>query len=233
MPSGHEDLPPAARRRLDAVSAPTGPSTSFLSAADHALARALGHRPLAQVTGSAIWFVRYVPVAGSREMPAVTRALAGGRAAALARLTEEARLVDADAVIGVELTQAERPWAPGVLELRALGTAVRMARRPRAPRPVLTNLSVQDLWALERAGARALGLAIGTCAYFASAAGVAWKETTRESLELRHLSSGVARSSAIARGSLGDAAARLSARGVVGVQLPVPLRAVLDLRGAG
>lgn len=222
MPSGHEDLPPAARRRLDAASAPTGSTTSFLSSAQQALLGLFPGWALAQVTGSAIVQLsnlQSLRVAGSREMGGLTRLLAGGRGSALGGLAEEARLVGADAVVGIELTQLERPWATGLLEFRALGTAVRMELRPRASRPVLTNLSAQDLWTLARAGGRALGLAAGTCAYFASAGGVGWKNTTRESLELRHLSTGIARSTAIARRHLRDAAARLGAEGVVGLQL--------------
>src|SRR5438067_8833860 len=90
-------------------------------------------------------------------MPSVTEALSHARALALGRLEQEAQRVGADAVVGVQLTQRKYEWAPGLLEFRALGTAVRSQRARARARPVLTNLSGQDLWKLGPAGSRPRG----------------------------------------------------------------------------
>ena len=223
-------LPLSAERRLKALRA-SGLTSSYLGAGEHALVRAAGYRPLGQVMGSAIYLVRFALVMGAREMPAPTNALARARSLALGRLEQEAQRVEADAVVGVRLTQSAYEWASALvqgrpasalsslIEFQAHGTAVRRdRRRHKSARPVLTNLTGQDLWKLERAGFRALGVVSGTSVFW-SGSGRSWQLTTRESTEVGHLTKGFsgARESAMKR--LRTAALKLGAQGVAGVEL--------------
>jgi uncharacterized protein YbjQ (UPF0145 family) len=224
-------LPLGAERRLKALRA-GGLTCSYLSAEAHALLRAGGYRPLAQVMGSAIYYVTFTLVMGSREMPAPTRALIRARSLALGRLEQEAQRVEADAVVGMRLSRSAYEWASvlaqgrpesaasSLIEFQAQGTAVRRDRGPQtSARPVLTNLGGQDLWKLERAGFRPRGLVAGTSVFYASGAGRGWQLTIRESMEVRHFSEGLSRARELAMTRLRVAATQLGAEGVVGVEL--------------
>jgi uncharacterized protein YbjQ (UPF0145 family) len=227
-------LPLSAERRLKELR-DGRLASSYLSVGEYALVRAAGYAPLAQVVGSAIYYVGFTLVLGSREMPAPTNALTRARSLALGRLEQEADRVDADAVVGVRLTQRSYEWgsalgqggapesaASSLIEFRAVGTAVRR-RGGRSPhtgaRRILTNLSGQDLWKLERAGARPLGLVAGTSVFYASGAGRGWQLTARDNIEVAHFTNGLFRARGLAMNRLRSAAAQVSADGVVGVEL--------------
>ena len=105
------------------------------------------------------------------EVPALSMAYNESRRLALGRLLEEARTAAADAVVGVRITQGAHDWAPGAVEFIAVGTAVHMPERLRAPggATVLTDLSGQEFWKLCAAGMRPVGIAAHTSVHYVPA----------------------------------------------------------------
>jgi uncharacterized protein YbjQ (UPF0145 family) len=123
----------AAERRLAELGEGAGAFTSDLSVADFALCHRLGIRALAQVMGGSIYQVGYqstpwpTGTSGSFmfELEAISEAWNEVRRRALDRLAQEARLVGADAVIGVQLETGGRDWVENSIEHTVIGTAVR------------------------------------------------------------------------------------------------------------
>jgi uncharacterized protein YbjQ (UPF0145 family) len=110
------------------------------------------------------------------EIETISQAHRDARHLALNRLWLEAQLVNADAVIGVHLK--ERLITKGahgkggddgdeVIEFTVVGTAVRAPwlAEGQVRRPVLTDLSGQDLWALAREGFVPCGFIFDFCRY--------------------------------------------------------------------
>ncbi|MHB8469610.1 MAG: heavy metal-binding domain-containing protein [Gaiellaceae bacterium] len=161
------ELPARAQQRLTEIGRRGGLFTSDLSVSEFALVGAIGLRPLAQVMGSSIYHVGWQQRPGgfgmqfgavSQELTVVSEAWNTARLRAFARLEQEAKLVGADAVVGVHLTVGRHDWAAGAIEYVAVGTAVRIDGAEHAERPTVTDLSGQDYWKLWRAGHRPLGV---------------------------------------------------------------------------
>jgi uncharacterized protein YbjQ (UPF0145 family) len=193
-------IPLTAERRLQALGGDGALFTSGLSVNEFALLDRLGPRPVAQVMGASIHQIgwQYLPVPDSwrasasgwqsgsaspmgagwndtlvTELDVITRAWDQARRRALDRITEEARLVGADAVLGVRLQIGEHDWASGTVDYLVSGTAVRFPGGEPAGWPLLTDVSVQDYWNLYQAGYDSLGLVATTSVVFVSTAGSA------------------------------------------------------------
>jgi len=168
------EIPLAAEQRLNALRS-GGAFTSDLSAADFALCRQAGLRPLAQVMGTSVYQVGWDPTlnytaggfagGGFQELPVLTRAYNEARLRALYRLGREAQAVGADAVVGAtwRVSRESIGDAEGSLEYSIVGTAVRR-EQPAAGSAadgaqVLTDLSVADYVKLLQAGIEPVGLA--------------------------------------------------------------------------
>ena len=170
------ELPLRAQQRLGEIGKTGGGIfTSDLSVNEFALAHAIGLRPLAQVMGSSIYHVGWQQRPGawgmqmgaiSQELTVVSEAWNAARLRAFARLAQEAKLVGADAVVGVRLTVGSHDWAAGAIEYVAVGTAVRIDGAERAERLALTDLSGQDYWKLRQAGHRPLGVVGATTVHY-------------------------------------------------------------------
>jgi len=170
-------LPLRAQQRLAEFSADSL-FTSDLSVNEFALAHALGLRPLSQVMGSSIYHVGWQQSPGtwggggwqlggtSQELTMLSEAWNTARRRAFGRLEQEARLLGAHAVVGVQLTTGRHDWAAGAIEYIAVGTAVRIDGAEPAEQPVLTDLSVQDYWQLTQAGYRPLGVVGASAVYY-------------------------------------------------------------------
>jgi uncharacterized protein YbjQ (UPF0145 family) len=96
------------------------------------------------------------------ELETETEAWNEARRLALGRLSEEAKLAGADAVVGVQLERGAYDWSRDVLEFVATGTAVRSERFELGETPVLSNLSGQEFAALFLHGWWPAGLVAGT-----------------------------------------------------------------------
>ncbi|MDX6476324.1 MAG: hypothetical protein QOH95_1835 [Gaiellaceae bacterium] len=168
-------LPLRAQQRLAEMSR-NDLFTSDLSVNEFALAHSLGLRPLAQVMGSSIYHVGWQQTPGrwggwqpggiSQELTTLSEAWNEARLRAFGRLEQEAAMLGAHAVVGVQLTTGRHDWAAGAIEYIAVGTAVRMDGSEPAERPVLTDLSAQDYWQLWQAGYRPLGVVGASSVYY-------------------------------------------------------------------
>ena len=228
------ELPLRAQQRLVEIGkATSGFFTSDLSVGEFALVHALGLRPISQVMGSSVYHVGWQQRPGSyggwqpggvsQELTVVAEAWNTARLRAFARLEQEAKLVGADAVVGVHLTKGQHDWAAGAIEYVAVGTAVRVEGAEPVERPALTDLSGQDTWKLWQAGYRPLGVVGASTVHYVvpgwstqQASGY-WSSWANQ--ELRDFTRGVydARETALAR--MTSEARTIGAAGVVGVSI--------------
>ena len=153
------------------------------------------------------------------------------RTRALARLTAQAKMLGADAVVEVAATRRFEPFdmgrdveGLGSGQLQFTGTAVRV-RGVRPATPMLTLASAPELWAMLRAGVQPAGIAggfasvetllgRGTLSGSVSMANVELEELTRSVYEVRRLA--MERLRADARG--------LGADGLLGIDLKLRQR---------
>ncbi|MGO9759919.1 MAG: heavy metal-binding domain-containing protein [Solirubrobacteraceae bacterium] len=178
-------IPLSAERRLRELGGASRPGgvgggsfTSDLSVNGFALCHQLGLKPLSQVMGSSIYQIGYQGAWGSTgyssnailiELDTLTQALNEVRGRALVRLGEEARLLGADAVVGVQTRAGESQLDTGTLALEhvVVGTAVRR-EGAHAKHPVLTELSVAEYAMLVRGGFEPLGIVAWSSVFFTS-----------------------------------------------------------------
>lgn len=228
------ELPLRAQQRLaDIATTPGGLFTSDLSVDEFALVHSIGSRPLAQVMGSSVYHVGWQQRPGgfamqpggvSQELTVVSEAWNAARLRAFARLEQEAALVGADAVVGVQLTIGSHDWAAGAIEYLAVGTAVRLDTGERAERPALTNLSGQDSWKLWQSGYRPIGVVGATTVHYIVPG---WATQQAQSgmyagwanQELQDFTRGVYDARETALGRMSTEARQHGAAGVVGVSI--------------
>jgi uncharacterized protein YbjQ (UPF0145 family) len=156
------------------------------------------------------------------ELDELTSAWNTVRTRALARLSEEARVVGADAVVGVQLSRCDHHLGLRTIEYVVTGTAIRDLEHERDDEPLLTDLSVQDYWRLRQAGYEPLGLAASTTVVFASAPlkrRLARARTVHRNQELTELGAGFQLARSTVRRTLGERVAALDATAVVGVEM--------------
>jgi uncharacterized protein YbjQ (UPF0145 family) len=223
-------LPLRAQQRLAAAGAGF---TSDLSVDEFALLGAIGVRPVTQVMGSSIYHVGWQQQPGawgmqmgglSQELTVISEAWNTARRRAFDRLEQEAKLVGADAVVGVQLTTGRHDFAVGAIEYVAIGTAVRIDGFPQAERPVVTDLSGQDFWKLWRSGERPIGVVGASTVHYVVAG---WATQQAQSgfaaswvnQELKDFTRGVYDARETALGRLTQEARQIGATGVVGVSI--------------
>jgi uncharacterized protein YbjQ (UPF0145 family) len=228
------ELPLRAQQRLAELGGEGGLFTSDLSVNEFALGRSIGLRPLAQVMGSSIYHVGWQQSPGSwagwqaagvsQELTILSKAWNEARRRAFGRLAQEARLLGADAVVGVELTTGRHDWAAGAFEYVTVGTAVRIDGATPKPDPVLTDLSGQEYFQLRAAGYRPLGVVGATSVLYVVSG---WQQRQAQqgmfsswaNQELGDFTQGVYDARELALGRVTAEARRQGAAGVVGVSL--------------
>lgn len=209
--------------------------TSDLSVSEFVLTRAAGCTPISQVMGSSIFHVGQIAdyKGKTAEITVISDAHRASRRAALSRLSQEAALVGADAVVGVHLrdrmiTMGKRGKGGDdggeVLEFTVVGTAVRAPwiTHPKG-QPILTDLSGQDLWALAQDGFEPCGFLFEFCHYHV------WHVTKGVGagrVELQQASNAVEAARKIAADKLTAQAKAHQAEFVVGSQVSVSVREV-------
>jgi uncharacterized protein YbjQ (UPF0145 family) len=209
--------------------------TSDLSVSEFVLARDAKCWPISQVMGSCIYHVGQIAdyKGKTSEITVISDAHRESRRAALARLMQEARLLGADAVIGVHLkdrmiTMGARGKGGDdggeVLEFTVVGTAVRAPWITHQPGlPIITDLSGQDLWALAQDGYEPCGFLFEFCRYHV------WHVTGNTNMtiaELDQASDAVQQARSIAAGKLLQQAQNCGAEFVVGSDLKIELTEV-------
>ena len=203
--------------------------TSSLSVNEFVLTRAERIAPLGQVTGNCSYHVGWQPQAvyASMELTVVSRAHNEAWRLALSRLQAEARVLDAHGVVGVTLTAKPSAWDDRMLEVSAVGTAIRWQGTPVTSAPFVSALSGQEFWALLSTGYRPVGVAYGTCVYQqVTTNATKWitgsrllNSAARVNQELREYTFGFDDSRRIAVRYMEEEAARLGAGGIVGVKI--------------
>jgi uncharacterized protein YbjQ (UPF0145 family) len=228
------ELPLRAQQRLGEVGrAASGFFTSDLSVGEFALVHGLGLRPISQVMGSSVYHVGWQQRPGayggwqpgglSQELTLVSEAWNTARLRAFARLEQEAKLVGADAVVGVHLRKGQHDWASNAIEYVAVGTAVRADGVEPAERPALSDLSGQDTWKLWQAGYRPLGVVGASTVHYVvpgwstQQASAFWSSWANQ--ELQDFTQGVYDARETALGRMTAEAHAIGAAGVVGVSI--------------
>jgi uncharacterized protein YbjQ (UPF0145 family) len=226
-------LPLRAQQRLAELAA-NQLFTSDLTVNEFALGHSIGLRPLAQVMGSSIYHVGWQQSPGawggwqagglSQELTTLSEAWNAARLRAFGRLEQEATLLGAHAVVGVELTTGRHDFAAGAIEYIAVGTAVRFDGQEPPDRPILTDLSGQDYWKLWQAGYRPLGVVGASSVYYIVSG---WQQRRAQqgffsswaNQELRDFTQGVYDVREATLGRVTAEARRQGADGMVGVSI--------------
>lgn len=223
-------IPREAEERLSAIRAEGSAFTSTLGVGEFALLNELGPMPLAQVLGASVHQVGWqlLPTAAQWgghvycELAQVMLAWDHARRRAFDRLSEEARLVGADVVLGVELRRGEHDWARNSVDYLVSGTAVRLPDSSGSEWPVLSDLSVQDYWKLRKGGWAPAGLVASTSVFFvAQSVRLAWSRrlSAMRNQELEEYTAGFYEARERAMQIVQSQATTAGAHGIVGVSL--------------
>jgi uncharacterized protein YbjQ (UPF0145 family) len=166
-PPGGTVIPPSATQRLRA-----GLFTSDLTVDELVCLEDINVEPLGLVLGSSIYHVglQVSQYGQNMELTVLSQAMYTARSLAIGRMEAEADALQADGIVGVRLVIGTYEWGPDLIEVLAIGTAVRTRdreahMRPQHGRPFSSDLSGQDFWKLVQAGYRPVRLAMGTCVY--------------------------------------------------------------------
>ncbi|HEY3921274.1 MAG TPA: heavy metal-binding domain-containing protein [Gaiellaceae bacterium] len=159
------------------------------------------------------------------ELDLLSEAWRDARGRALSRLSQEAKLAGADAVVGVHLRRGSHGtgWSGSLIEFIAVGTGIRSERYDLGDEPVLSNLSGQEFAALYRAGYWPVGLVVGTTVtYVMTGTQQKWERRRfGPNRELKDYTQGVQYAQRVALSRLDNQARALEASGIVGLRLDV------------
>ena len=123
------------------------PFTSDLSGQDFWTLLQSGHAPLGLVLGTCVYHVAHQGmfqalgnIGQNREMANFTQALYEARELAMERMQDEARKLQAEGIVGVQIQEKSHVWGSHTIEFFAMGTAVRRLpdREVEKPRLVLS-----------------------------------------------------------------------------------------------
>lgn len=144
--------------------------SSTLSINEQLLLRGIGVQVLGQVMGSSIYQIgfQYLPSwsGNSMELTALSEAYYAARHLALNRMQQEAALLGAHGVVGMQIVH--RALENSVLEFLAFGTAIKEPIRTYhqpGNLPFVSDLSGHDYYTLHQAGFRPVGFAFGCCVF--------------------------------------------------------------------
>ena len=223
-------IPVQAERRLREMAASDTPFSSTLSVDEFALCSKLGLQPLGQVLGASVHQVGWQNLPWSAtwggglivELDVITAAWEEARRRAFDRLAEEASHLGADVVVGVRLHRGVHDWAAGAVDYVVNGTAARLPDSDRSARPLLSDLSGQEVWLLNQAGYAPVGLVATTAVFFVSPSySTQWARfmTNAVNQELTDFTQGVYAARERALGALARQAGASGADGIVGVRI--------------
>lgn len=206
----------------------SGIFTSNLAPDELALLRRHGYRPRGLITGSAVWHVGQAFAAMCDcEVQVLSKAYDEATQLAVNRLKEELFLIGGHGVVGVTLKMVRHEWGEKLVEVQVMGTAVEGPGPPSREEPFLCDLSVQEWWALHRAGFEPAALVWGYCTWFIFT--TATDELIHRSwnnVELEHYSQGLGQARNRAISHLQRRAQQVGANGVVGVTIDRKLKEV-------
>jgi uncharacterized protein YbjQ (UPF0145 family) len=226
-------LPAHALRRLQEMRGQPGEAprlfTSDLGVSEFLLIEQAGFEPVGFVMGSSFFHIGIqwtIQPFQNYELDVLTTALYQAREHAMARMEEEAHILDADGVVGVRREVGKHSWAQAMVEFTAIGTAVRARspgeRRYRRPdgRPFTSDLSGQEFWTLLRTGCRPLALTMGNCVYHVGRRG--FRQAVGQfgrNVEMPNYTQAIYSARELALERMQSDAEAFHAAGIVGVQL--------------
>ncbi|MHB8263833.1 MAG: heavy metal-binding domain-containing protein [Acidimicrobiales bacterium] len=227
---GSIGLPQDALSRLAVLGGRDGKAglfTSDLSVNEFLLVKEAGFNPKGLVFGSSIYHIGLQGRSWSknRELEKLSQAMYTARELAMSRMEAEAKVLDADGVVGVRLDVNFYEWGAHSAEFIAIGTAIESKDHPMSWRnplgaPFTSDLSGQDFWTLVQSGYMPLGLVMGTCVYHVGHRNVGnvIAQTSNNS-ELVPFTQALYEARELAMTRMQDEAQRLGAEGIVGVQM--------------
>ncbi len=225
-PTELEGLPKDALRRLGELQGKDALFTSDLSVNEFLLIKEAGFHPRGLVVGSSIYHIGLTTKSwsSSQEVQSLTQAMYAARELAMARMEEEATVLDADGVVGVRLDVGFYEWGRGTAEFLAIGTAVSAEdggnwKTPEG-KPFTSDLSGQDFWTLLQSGHAPLGLVLGTCVYHVAHQGMFQAMgNIGQNKEMGNFTQALYEARELAMERMQDEALKLKAEGIVGVQI--------------
>ena len=221
-----EGLPKDALRRLGELQGKDALFTSDLSVNEFLLVKEAGFHPRGLVVGSSIYHIGFAAKgwATSREVGNLTQAMYAARELAMTRMEEEAAVLGADGIVGVRLDVGFYEWGRGTAEFLAIGTAVSAEdggnwKTPEG-KPFTSDLSGQDFWTLLQAGHAPIGLVLGTCVYHVAHQGMfRAMGNIGQNKEMPNFTQALYEARELAMERMQDEAKKVSAEGIVGVQI--------------
>jgi uncharacterized protein YbjQ (UPF0145 family) len=231
-PPPDTQIPDNARHRLEQMRSTPGELpgffTSDLSVNEYYLLEQAGFEPLGFVMGSSFYHIGIqwtIMPYQNYELDVLTQALYHARENAMARMEEEAAVLDADGIVGVRLEFGQHAWAAGMAEFTAMGTAVRALDRSRNfrknnGRPFTSDLSGQEFWTLLRTQCRPLELAMGNCVYHVGKRG--FRQSLQQygrNIEMPNYTQALYNARELALDRLQAEGHRVGANGIVGVSV--------------
>lgn len=215
-------IPASATQRLCA-----GLFTSDLSVDELVCLEDLGVEPLGFVLGSSIFHVglQVSQYGQNMEMNVLSQAMYSARSLSIGRMEAEGATLGADGIVGVRLTITQYEWGPDLIEVLAVGTAVRTRDRashmlPQHGRPFSSDLSGQDFWKLVQTGYRPVRLAMGTCVYHVAHQTFrqVWNKAFRNA-EMENFTQATYEARELAMGRMEAEASQAGGTGIVGVRI--------------
>lgn len=166
------ELPPVARRRIEERNNLSKSFfTSDLTCREYMLCRESGIEPISQVMGSSFFKIGYRGYYNGRwngtgELSNLSHAQSQARRLAISRMEQEAKLLNADGIVGVRLEKRGYDWVSGVVEFTAFGTAIRIPQWKHKGELFSSDLNGQEFWQLYKSGYRPVSLVFGNCSYY-------------------------------------------------------------------
>lgn len=233
------EVPPSVIERIETQKKGNLPWTSDLSVKEWAALRQYRFEPLGQVMGSSIYHVGFLRTAysgfftNSHELAEPTRAMYHSRQLAFRRLAQEAKLLGANAVVGVHLEHKGFHQEERLVEYVAFGTAIRIPGLPPSSEPVLCTVSGQDLARLLMAGTLPVGVALGASYYYLV---TDWWDVRQESSwynqEMQHFQRGVTEVRRLAIRRMREDVTNLSGKGLIGADMHLRVEEIASGRTA-
>jgi len=144
----------------------------------------------------------------------------GARDAALARILEEARDLDAHGVVGVRLIRRHLEGVGGALEFTVIGTAIRRSGGPRLERPFMSHLDGAAFGKLLHGGYVPVSLVVGVGAVeIDPGCGTEWLLRSWDNVRVDQISDGIEAARLLGISRLEAEIAAVDADGAVGVDV--------------
>jgi uncharacterized protein YbjQ (UPF0145 family) len=201
-------------------------TSSTLALVDLVQLRKLGLAPKGIVFGSAVHHVEipYGSYFHNQELVPTTRALHAARCAAIARMVEETKRLEAHGVLYVRLEVEPVAWDPNAIEIRAQGTAIVFVDQPHPlaadQQPFTCNLNVSEYRHLCELGMRPNSLVFGNSVFHIAHEAVTHSSRhTSQDAELHTYTQALANSREVSLARMEDEARALNTSEVVGVRI--------------